>query len=379
MLGLVVFGLYLATQLTFVKLHISKDPPRTIAIHLELPVPPSIWEASAVLLAVLSLAVLLLAAFCHGSSGPLTTVPRDQDRTERDLELGNFAGTPDISLEEGENTSTPSPEIVDAEASPLVGGFPSPSYLKPPGAPGTASWTPLREKSRRVINWDWSEAFDNAYLGTVQETERIASGFGGTVCHGSLEDHPDLRIVSKEMHRDSEDEELFKEVAVGLLIPSSPYLGFATTTSRKPRLISACLPFTARGYWEQGLAFNQQRDLATGMVLAILHLHYLSLVHCDIKPDNFLVDTEGSVFVIDFGSVSREGDVPPMTCNAYRPPDGTVSRAWDIFSLGKVFYELFGATDTLPCKLIQFVDGMTCDAIEDRPSLQDCLDKLRCI
>lgn len=51
MLGLVVFGLYLATQLTFVKLHISKDPPRTIAIHLELPVPPSIWEASAVLLA----------------------------------------------------------------------------------------------------------------------------------------------------------------------------------------------------------------------------------------------------------------------------------------------------------------------------------------
>ena len=87
MLGFVVFGLCLATQLTFVKLHLSNSPPRTIAIHFELPVPRSIWDASAVLLMVLSLAVLLLAAFCHGSLGPLTTVACDRDRTERDLEL----------------------------------------------------------------------------------------------------------------------------------------------------------------------------------------------------------------------------------------------------------------------------------------------------
>ncbi|CAL1131639.1 unnamed protein product, partial [Cladocopium goreaui] len=249
MLGFVVFGLCLATQLTFVKLHLSNSPPRTIAIHFELPVPRSIWDASAVLLMVLSLAVLLLAAFCHGSLGPLTTVACDRDRTERDLEL--------------------------------------------------------RLRGRCL----------------------------------PLEEHPDVNIVTKETYLDSEDEELFKEVAVGLLIPSSPYLGFATTIERAPRLISACLPFTARGYWEQGLTFVQQKDLATGMALAILHLHYLSLVHCGIKPDNFLVDAEGTVFVIDFGSVSREGDVPPMMCNSYRPPDENVSRAWDIYSLGAHVYK----------------------------------------
>ena len=107
----------------------------------------------------------------------------------------------------------------------------------------------------------------------MRETERIASGFGGAVCHGSLEEHPELKFVTKQMYRDSEDEELFEEVAVGMLIPSSPYLGFATTIAGAPRLISA---------YGAGVGFR----------------------------------TEGS----DFGSVSREGDVPPMTCNSYRPP-----------------------------------------------------------
>lgn len=69
--GLVVFGLCLAAQLTVVKLHLPNSPPRTMTIHFELPIPPSIWDASAVLLTVPALAVLLLAAFCHRSLGRL--------------------------------------------------------------------------------------------------------------------------------------------------------------------------------------------------------------------------------------------------------------------------------------------------------------------
>ena len=41
-----------------------------------------------------------------------------------------------------------------------------------------------------------------------------------------IEEQPDLDIVAEEMYRD--DEGLFKEVAVGLLILSSPCLVFAT-------------------------------------------------------------------------------------------------------------------------------------------------------
>ena len=45
-------------------------------------------------------------------------------------------------------------------------------------------------------------------------------------------------IVAKEI-RDASDEELFKEVGVGLMIPTSPYLGLATDIFGAPRLISA--------------------------------------------------------------------------------------------------------------------------------------------
>ena len=47
-----------------------------------------------------------------------------------------------------------------------------------------------------------------------------------------------------------------------------------------------------------------------------------------------------NVFIIDFGSVSVEGDVPSMTCQQYCPPDSVVTLAWDVFSLGVVFSEM---------------------------------------
>lgn len=40
------------------------------------------------------------------------------------------------------------------------------------------------------------------------------------------------------MHRDDDDEELFKEIYVGLLVPASPCMGFAVTEGGAPRLIS---------------------------------------------------------------------------------------------------------------------------------------------
>ena len=76
------------------------------------------------------------------------------------------------------------------------------------------------------------------------------------------------------------------------------------------------------------------------MLESVEHLAHLGLVHCDIKPNNFMLDDQRNVFIIDFGSVSVEGDVPPMTCQQYCPPDSVVTLAWDVFSLGVVFSEM---------------------------------------
>ena len=155
----------------------------------------------------------------------------------------------------------------------------------------------------------WNESFDSAFLGTVTETDVLASGFGGVVRAGYVSEH---QVASKEMHRDDADEELFKEVYVGLLVPASPCMGFAVTEGGAPRLISARLPeivaeFLARSGWE----FETCLQLAIGMLESVEHLAHLGLVHCDIKPNNFMLDDQRNVFIIDFGSVSVESDVPP--------------------------------------------------------------------
>ena len=96
--------------------------------------------------------------------------------------------------------------------------------------------------------------------------------------------------------------------------------------------------------------------------LAILHQHHI--VHCDLKPDNILIDTNGNVSIIDFthsymtanySSLDWKGrpshhlqtlEMPEVPgTHAYVAPetyikDSTKTTALDIWSLGCILYEL---------------------------------------
>ena len=56
------------------------------------------------------------------------------------------------------------------------------------------------------------------------------------------------------------------------------------------------------------------------MMKAVSCMMQLDLVHCDLKPDNFML-SQGRTVVIDFGSVSRPGDLSPMGSQYDCPPD----------------------------------------------------------
>ena len=248
---------------------------------------------------------------------------------------------------------------------------PVPPWLEPLHV--RPSWVHTRQSKRfmaRIV--PWNEDFDDAFLGEVTEAEVLATGFGGIVRAGCIDGH---QIVSKEMFRDNDNDALFQEVYVGLLVPASPCMGFAQTADGAPRLISARLPenvaeFLARSEWPM----CTRMQLAIGMLEAVEHLANLGLVHCDIKPDNFMLDERRNVFIIDFGSVCVEGATPPMTCQLYCPPDQVVTLAWDIFSMGAVFAELFANT---PHGLAGLMSGMCSGLISERPSLRECAAILR--
>lgn len=89
---------------------------------------------------------------------------------------------------------------------------------------------------------------------------------------------------------------------------------------------------------------------------AVHHAHERGVLHRDLKPSNILIDEQGEPHLTDFGLAkilqspadqqqpvpTAPGDLPGTA--PYMPPEqvagGEATRAWDIYSLGAVLYEL---------------------------------------
>ncbi len=105
---------------------------------------------------------------------------------------------------------------------------------------------------------------------------------------------------------------------------------------------------------ERSLAERMRRRLSTGRALelteqalaAVAHAHAANVIHCDIKPDNFILFPNNQLKLTDFGfskvaqhtlKASGSGTV------GYIAPEQAVGRPKfqsDVFSLGLVIYEL---------------------------------------
>ncbi|KAL2794870.1 kinase-like domain-containing protein [Aspergillus keveii] len=84
-----------------------------------------------------------------------------------------------------------------------------------------------------------------------------------------------------------------------------------------------------------------QWSIQAAEAVGILHKH--SVIHCDLSPRNFLLDSELNVRIADFGGASLCGSEPsaiPVT--RFRPPrydfDATPVFQDDLFSLGSLIY-----------------------------------------
>lgn len=113
-------------------------------------------------------------------------------------------------------------------------------------------------------------------------------------------------------------------------------LGRETLTERMRRRVST----------ETALVLVEQ------MLAAVAHAHRAKIIHCDIKPDNFIIFEDNRIRLTDFGfskvaertlKASGSGTV------GYIAPEQAVGRPMfqsDVFSLGLVIYELL--TGRLP-------------------------------
>lgn len=127
------------------------------------------------------------------------------------------------------------------------------------------------------------------------------------------------------------------------------------------------------------------QNIFTGVAKALVNIHSLGYVHCDIKPDNILLDASGTPKIADFGMCQPfSSRMIPQGTPSYLAPE--VYTAWfqpsdhhrftdkiDIFSLGAMAVKL--VTDRYPfartTAQMSKKDGMNLQQLKVHYSLSD--------
>lgn len=124
---------------------------------------------------------------------------------------------------------------------------------------------------------------------------------------------------------------------------------FADTECERPFLVMPYMPKGKATTYARRLTYDQVRRVAADVAEALEHLHKFNALHRDIKPDNILMDSDGSAIVADFGLGNDARFTVHVTMNGhgtpgFMPPEyqrgGGASRASDMFGLGASIFQL---------------------------------------
>jgi serine/threonine protein kinase len=87
-------------------------------------------------------------------------------------------------------------------------------------------------------------------------------------------------------------------------------------------------------------------DVGLRLAEALNHLHECGLAHRDVKPSN-VIFVNGKAKLADIGLVASRGQRTFVGTEGFVPPEGPGSTQADVYSLGKVLYEIVTGKDRL--------------------------------
>ncbi|XP_022772220.1 putative receptor protein kinase ZmPK1 [Durio zibethinus] len=215
--------------------------------------------------------------------------------------------------------------------------------------------------------------FDELKEATQNFSEEIGRGGAGAVYKGML---PDDRVVAvKRLNEANKGEaEFLAEVnTIGKLNHMNLIKMWGFCAEKKHRLL--VYEYMEHGSLAEKLSSNEldwqkRYDIALGTAKGLAYLHDECLewvLHCDVKPQNILLDSGYKPKVSDFGlsKILDRGKLYNSSFSKIRGTRGYMAPEWifsqhitskvDVYSYGMVVLEL--VTGKSPTEGIQFVDG----------------------
>ncbi len=220
---------------------------------------------------------------------------------------------------------------------------------------------PTREYVRPRIFTPPSPAELNAQLPNLEVTELLGQGGMGVVYKGRqpfLDRQVAIKLVRPDRTSDANSQELFGREARSLAKLVHPYIVTVYEGGRVGDLFYLVMEFVEGITLRQkisrtGLSQDDIRDFAPQIAEALQYAHDQNVIHCDVKPDNILVDSRNRVRLVDFGLARFLGPTVADTSSDYRVA-GTrrymapeqfsmperVDHRVDIYSTGVVLFEM---------------------------------------
>jgi hypothetical protein len=195
-------------------------------------------------------------------------------------------------------------------------------------------------------NFDDSRPFEREFAG-IQKFEPISRSHPGLVHILQVGRREDYFYYVMELADDVSAERRTGKAEPGPGSGTKTADGNAGGAPSPPFEDGAYVARTLREDLRRQSPLPAQRCVELGLALAsaLAHLHKQGLIHRDIKPSN-IIFVQGAPKLADIGLVTEVGDSRSIVgTEGYLPPEGPGTPQADIFSLGKVLYEISTGQD----------------------------------
>lgn len=188
-------------------------------------------------------------------------------------------------------------------------------------------------------------------LGKYRIERRLGSG-GFANVYAAMDTIEGIRVALKIPHAAIVDKEVLKEfknevrLAARLEHPNVLSLRFAAFYEGEFIIVFAMGEETLSDRLQRRMALTTVLDLSQQMLEAVAYAHRSKIIHCDIKPENFILFPDNQIKLTDFGIARvalrtiKGGGTGTMGYMAPEQAMGKPSFRSDVFSLGLILHRM---------------------------------------